>query len=391
MKILFCSQTHVKRELGGSKPLVELAEELERLDWKCDIVSPSDFSPAGEDFKKARAHYPERLREHLHRHADAYDVIDYDHEYLPYPRQEFSDHPLFVARSVLLMLHLERISVPSGKSLRARVGAIVRRKERDGERHARIENAKRTIAAADLINVTNNDDEAILRHCGIRPEKIVVLPFGIGRGRRAMFDTIPVEPPENPVIGFVGTFDYRKGANDIPKIVARVLKSIPNARFRLLGTSGMFQTKEEVEAHFPRNVLGRLEILPRYAAEELPGLLASCSVGIFPSYFEGFPFGVLEMLAASLPVVAYNAPGAPMMLPPDLLVPPGDTRSMSSKIITLLSSRAELKQARAWARLRSHDYNWEMVARMTSDVYFCCHTHRLRKNERNDASRLAVG
>ena len=390
MKILFCSQTHIKRELGGSKPLVELSEELERLDWKCDFVSPTDFASPGEEWNTSRALYPERLRDYLHRHAAKYDVVDYDHEYLPYPRHEFDDRPLFVARSVLLMLHLEHIAVPSGRSLKARAGGILRRKQRAQERQLRIDNARRTIAAADLVNVTNTDDEAILKHAGVRAEKIVVLPFAISRERRQMFNALPTAPPAEPVIGFVGTFDYRKGANDFPKIVARVLKSVPNARFRLLGTGGMFQTKEEVEAHFPRHVLDRLEIVPRYAAAELPELLSSCSIGMFPSYWEGFPFGVLEMLAASLPVVAYNSPGAPMMLPTDLLVPPGDTASMSARLVALLSDQAELERARRWARKRSQDYNWEEVARMTSEVYLCCHTHRLRNLERNDCARMAV-
>ena len=44
------------------------------------------------------------------------------------------------------------------------------------------------------------------------------------------------------------------------------------------------------------------------------GSVVMFSAGAFPSHCEGFPFGVLEMLAAGLPVVAYRAPGAPMMI-----------------------------------------------------------------------------
>jgi glycosyltransferase involved in cell wall biosynthesis len=149
--------------------------------------------------------------------------------------------------------------------------------------------------------------------------------------------------------------------------VKHIIKSVPDVSFRLLGT---VRSEDDVLAFFQQEDRGRLEIIPQYNPDKLPGLLAPCSVGIFPSYIEGFGFGVLEMLAASIPVIAYNSPGPPMMLPPDWLVPRGDTRAMSARVVDLLLDNRRLIQARAEAKRRSEEFCWKTIARQTSEIYF---------------------
>ena len=86
----------------------------------------------------------------------------------------------------------------------------------------------------------------------------------------------------------------------MPRIVERVVRKAPETRFRLLGTRGMFASADDVLRRFPRTVRRHVEVVPTFDAGELPRLLADCAMGFFPSYLEGFPFAVLEMLAASL-------------------------------------------------------------------------------------------
>jgi glycosyltransferase involved in cell wall biosynthesis len=364
MKVLFCSQTQLSRELGASKVLIELAEEMGPLGWECEFLAPADLIPASShNGDKPYHHY---LYEHLREVAGRFDVVDYDHHHLPYPRRDFPAGTLLVARSVLLGHHFDRIAIPRDKNLRARIhhllkdrgGAIKRRRDRHLPRL--------TVREADLVNVANHDDRLELVRCGTPEEKITVIPYGISRRRRALFDAISSEPPPQPKIAFVGTFDTRKGATDFPAIVEAVCAAMPGAGFRLVGTH---KDEAGVLARFPKKWRGRIEVVPQYAADELPGLLASCSLGVFPSYIEGFGFGVLEMLAASVPVIAYNAPGPPMMLPPEHLVARGDAGAMSGKVIALLRDQDELMAARHEARRRSQKFCWRRIAQQTSEIY----------------------
>src|SRR5438034_5839609 len=108
MRILFCSRTHLSKELGASKVLIELAEEMERLGWQCTLLSPHDVAPD----LNGKADYHNHLRRYLIEHADNYDVVEYDHGHLPFPRKDFSAGTLFVARSVLLGHHFNKIAIP---------------------------------------------------------------------------------------------------------------------------------------------------------------------------------------------------------------------------------------------------------------------------------------
>jgi glycosyltransferase involved in cell wall biosynthesis len=363
-RILFCTLPSLTKSLGAAKVVLELAEEMKWLGWECCLISLRDLAA------QSGLTPGESLRRYLRDQAGEFDVVDYDHEYLPYPRDEFSPKTLFVARSVLLVHHLETIPIPLDPRLRAKAGAMLRERSRRQERRDRVCSAQTTLEAADLINVSNDDDRSELIRRGIPANKILVLPYGINRQRRPLFDRIPSAPPQQPTVAFVGTFDYRKGAREFPEIVQAVALAVPEVRFKLLGAQGLFRTEAGIKNAFPRRLHSRLDITLTYAPEELPDLLADCSLGLFPSYMEGFPFGVLEMLAASVPVIAYDSPGPPMMLPTDQLVRRGDWHELSRKLISLLQNETLLTAKRMEAKERSQEFDWKTVAERTHSAYW---------------------
>jgi glycosyltransferase involved in cell wall biosynthesis len=364
VRILFVSHTHLKKELGASKVVMELGDEFERMGWTCDFLSLAELTSGAEGSSDER--YAHALRGYLREHADRYDVIDYDHGHLPFPRREFPAQTLMVARSVLLSHHFMQIAMPHERRWKARLRAWLDRRRWEVRKQEIFRRARITLLEADVVNVSNDHDKVALVRDGIPADKIIVAPYGLSRERQVLFDGIRAAPPDLPVIAFVGTFDVRKGSTDFPAIVRGIADRIPEASFRLFGTN---RPAREILADFPRSLRHRIQVTPHYAPESLPELLAPCSVGVFPSYIEGFGFGVLEMLAAGLPVVAYDAPGPPMMLPSTYLVRPGDTTALSTKVVGLLSNRAELSAAREWAKQRAHVFSWPAIAGQTSDFY----------------------
>jgi glycosyltransferase involved in cell wall biosynthesis len=73
--------------------------------------------------------------------------------------------------------------------------------------------------------------------------------------------------------------------------------------------------------------------------DDVPGLLKACDLGIFSSKFEGCPNGILESMAAGLPVVATDITGAREALGEDypFLVPKDNSEVFAQKIIAFLS------------------------------------------------------
>ncbi len=366
-RILFCCPVTVTPELGTAKVYIEAAEGFRDLGWDVSLVGPEDYAP--EWFTTAAVDRPPLLARYLADRAKDFDVVDFDNGYLPFPRTDFPARTLFVARSVLLVHLFLRIPIPPRPGMRRWIGQKLYGPSRRRALEQTAALATESCRTADLVNLCNDDEFAELKSRGIPVEKMIVLPFGLTAARRAVLETVSLTPPVRPCVAFVGTFDPRKGMRDFPKIVAAVVEAMPEVRFKLIGTVGMLKTAEEVYAEFPRQLRPAIEVVHRFAPDDLPGLLADCSMGIFPSSVEGFPFGVLEMLTVGLPVVAYRAPGPPMMLPEEYLVPRGDVRALAARAIELMRDRDRLAKARSWARLRSRDFNWNEIAVRTAAVY----------------------
>jgi len=366
VKILFCSWLPLVRELGTPQTLIDLASSLSRSGWACDLKGPLEIG-LKPGYKETD--YPSALKYFLKVNADKYDVVDFDHAFLPYPRSEFSSQPIFVARAQLLVHQLEKHPFPIRRGTLSSIKhALLGWKIRQNVKR-KIESITQTLKESDGIIVLNDDDRDCLISEGIDSNKIGAIAPGLTEFHLSQLQAIPLRPPKDPCIGFVGTFDFRKGALDFPKIVDTIIQQVPNAHFRLLGTWGLFRSETEIRSFFPESVQSRIEIVLRYPQADLPKLLEPCSVGVFPSYVEGFGLGVLEMLAASIPVIAYDVPGPPMMLTSEYLVHPGDFVGLGSKVVRLLSSEAELIRARDWAHRRAQEFTVENTARKTSEFY----------------------
>jgi glycosyltransferase involved in cell wall biosynthesis len=354
VRILFCCPTPLEPRLGASKVYLEAAAAFRDLGWEAAVVGPDEPGP---------------LRDYLRTHAADYDVVEYEHYALPFPRSDFPSDTLMVARSVLLAHVQAAARIPPLPTLRGRLGRALRWYSLRRRWQRAIADADLTLATADLVNLPNTAERDLLVRHGHPPQKILVQPFGLFPGRLAAFAPTPDDLPDPPVVAFVGTFDPRKGLCEFPQIVAAVLHSSPAARFRLIGTAGLIPTVEGVLRFFPHQLRSHLEVIPRFDPAALPGLLTGCSAGVFPSRCEGFPFGMLEMLAAGLPVLGYDAPGLSVLLPPEYLSPCGDGAALGERAARLLADPIRLRAARRWARDRAAGFRWTDIARATADRY----------------------
>lgn len=370
MKILFCSPSILSPKLGASRVVTGVAAGLEPLGWQCRIVDRQEMAQA-VGLSPTPEQYPQALRTYLRQHAAKYHVVDYDNHHLPFPRSEFALGTLFVARSVLLMDHLLQISPPDPRSVYRRLkgllsgGRIREREQVEGWVRA----GHVTARNADLVNVANIDDQRVLRAAGVDAEKICVIPYGLGKEELAALDRVNLRTTAPLRVCFLGTFDERKGAGDLTRLCEMVGKKFPGCRFRLVGTAGQFRSAEEVRSRFPARIRGAVEVVPRFERADLPRLLDDCIVGVFPSYAEGFGFGVLEMMAAGIPVIAYQAPGPPMMLTEEFLVPRGDVTAMAGKIQTLLHDENHRRALAVSARRRASEFTWERACHLTDESY----------------------
>ena len=372
MRILFMSKSTLDRRYGAAKLLVELAQALEERGAECTLVDPPTLGCDRSGMAAASVNY-------LRQQAGRFDVVEFDYKHLriedlkALQRQygRCSKRPLFVARCQLWRGHLLEVPPPPLRNVRSRIGRLVREPRRVRQRKADVEHDLRVMAASDLVLVSNPDDhQSITAHLDLRADHVAVVTPGFDSSTAVALRRAARQPlKEPPIVAFVGTFDERKGGGDFPALVDVLARAVPSVRFRLLGTRGMLQTEASVLRQFPRRLRPQIEVVPSYAPDDLPSFLAGCAAGVFPSYAEGFGYGVLEMLAAGLPVVAYDRPGPPVMLPADHLVPVGRPDLLALKLAALLTDGDLLSRQRESAQARAKEFSWERTAEQTLKAY----------------------
>ena len=363
--------------LGANRVWLELAKE-----WRAAGHSVEYFT-LNEAFRRATSRnavlswrqirFTRRAARFIRKNAGSYDVIDSLLGTLPFAKTTLEFHGLLVARSVGLYWLYEKCErqarlrwndIPRGK-LTGRIyyNAI--------RRHI-LRSSAAAIRQADLLNLPNEDELKSLREDLHSTKPAIVEPYGLTEERRHQLLASAACPEvrlASATICFVGMWSVRKGSRDLGEVVRQIRRAIPSARFRFLGT---FTAEENVLRDLGLTSSDGCETIPQYEPGDLPELLRDCTAGVFPSYVEGFGFGLLEQLAAGIPTVAYDAPGPRQILAaePDLLVPAGDTAAMAARIIKILQLPTnEYTELRERSVAVAKRYSWREIARATIDAY----------------------
>jgi glycosyltransferase involved in cell wall biosynthesis len=115
-----------------------------------------------------------------------------------------------------------------------------------------------------------------------------------------------------------------------------------------------------------------IRVVPRFESDELPALLAEATVAGFPSYIEAFGLGVLELMAAGVPTVAYDIPGPRETLGrvgAGLLVPVGKPEALSGRIGELLDDEALYQKVAHRCEAEAQHFSWDFLADQTVEIY----------------------
>ncbi|WP_235905126.1 glycosyltransferase family 4 protein [Tautonia marina] len=211
---------------------------------------------------------------------------------------------------------------------------------------------------ADRILVPSEHIAGELRKHGIPGDRIRVIPYAA--------DTRRFRPKDGKTHGssctflFAGGISQRKGIAYLLRAWQQVRR--PGWRLQLLGAA-------------PR-ILGPLaglmegvELLGRVPHGEVPGVMASADVFVFPSLFEGSAVVTYEALASGLPSVVTPSSGSVARDGVDgIVVPPADVEALAMAM-ERLGRNPELRASYGVAaRLRAEAFDWTRYHRSVADA-----------------------
>jgi L-malate glycosyltransferase len=200
---------------------------------------------------------------------------------------------------------------------------------------------------------------------GVPPEKVEVIPNGID------LEPFAVPAPRRPrrVVATVANLRQEKGHDVLLRAAALVCRQVPDARFRIIGDGPL-----RGSLHAQATALGLDECVEFLGhREDVPTLLADADLYAFPSRTEAFPNGLIEGMAAGLPVVSSGV-GGMLELVQDrhngLLVPAGNEQALSASLLELMHNETLANELATAARQTIEQrYSFDRMVGAFTDLY----------------------
>ncbi len=205
--------------------------------------------------------------------------------------------------------------------------------------------------AAGLIAVSENTRQDAIRLLGIAPEKIHTIYSGVPE---EYFSARPARRGR-PYVLYVGTIEPRKNLDTL--LDAWQQLNAGDFDLVIAGAAGWRSEKTAARIRKEAVYLG-------YVPEgDLPGLVAGAEVFVYPSFYEGFGFPIVQAMAAGVPVVTSNSSCLPEITGGAAeLADPKSPSEIAAAIRRLLESESRRLDLREKGRERARQYRWETCA-----------------------------
>jgi glycosyltransferase involved in cell wall biosynthesis len=175
----------------------------------------------------------------------------------------------------------------------------------------------------------------------------------------------PVAAAAPPYFLFVGNVEKRKNVGGLVAAFGRCAARHAEARLVIAGKPGFGgEGIERAVAASP--AADRIDRRPWLAPDALPALYAGARGLVFPTWYEGFGFPIVEAMRCGCPVITSDR-GAMAEVAGDaaLLVDPADTEAVAAAMGRLLTDESLHADLVARGRRRSADFTWDRCAQET--------------------------
>ena len=226
-----------------------------------------------------------------------------------------------------------------------------------------------SVRHVDAIRTVSQFTAGLVRKLGVEPVAI----FQAYTETDAFTAADPLPLPAQPHFAFVGVLERYKNIDGLAAAWRIAAPQLPGVTLELVGDGRRVAVVEQLL----RDVPGQTTWHRRQTPAELSALFDRSWALVLPSFSEGLPRVVIEVLARGRPVVGSRAGGIPDAITDDdngLLVPPGDAEALAEALVRLATDRALAERLAVRARpsgeelLVSPDEYARRVAQLVEDV-----------------------
>jgi glycosyltransferase involved in cell wall biosynthesis len=205
----------------------------------------------------------------------------------------------------------------------------------------------------------------VTRLLGVPPDRVTVIPLGLGMISRAPATSAHREP----LVLFVGSIFNRRRVPDLIQAFAALPASTPERRLELVGENRTWPRLDIDGIAAGSEASPRIRVRAWICDAELADLYRRASAFAFLSEYEGFGLTPLEALAHGVPVVVLDTPVArEVCRDAAVYVRPGDIAGTTAALQAVLTDTALRTRLLAAAEALLPRYDWAATARATLDV-----------------------
>lgn len=233
------------------------------------------------------------------------------------------------------------------------------------------------VAAADVVAaISYTTKQALITHYKASPEKITVIPCGVGPQFQRITDQTRLEDTrrkfklEHPFIFSVGTLEPRKNHLGLIKAFYKAQQSTKITMMLAIagGKGWMYEETQNLVAEL--KLENKVRFLGRVSESELITLYSLADIFAFPSFFEGFGIPPLEAMACGSPVITSNTSSLPEIAGnAALLVDPHDIHAISQAITEVMENETLREDLRQRGYAQAQRYTWSQAATKMLSVY----------------------
>lgn len=191
-----------------------------------------------------------------------------------------------------------------------------------------------------IIAVSRDNKRQLINIYDLQPSQITVIHNSIDPKPFIQFvseSSLPQIPRAKLIVGLIGRLHRQKGHQHLIHVAPRIIREIPNVHFLFVGDGELkIEIKELISS---RNLDKYFTLLGNRKVKKI---LPVIDVVVLPSLFEGFPFVILEAMAAAKPVVASDVGGNREAIKEGItgfLFCPENIAKLSELVVYLLKNR----------------------------------------------------
>ncbi|MBR1404730.1 MAG: glycosyltransferase family 4 protein [Treponema sp.] len=214
-----------------------------------------------------------------------------------------------------------------------------------------------------IITISENSKRDLMEYLKIPEDRMSVIYHGVSEKFKPTNEKRTVE---RPYLLFVGRRDGYKN-------FAVAAKAFSNVKQRYkdlcLVCTGMAFSKKEMELFRELRIENDVVAL-RASENELVNLYSHAEAFVFPSFYEGFGFPILEAMGCGCPVVCSNASCFPEIAGnAALFFEPAKDEELAEQILALIESDSLRKELITQGLLRKSMFSWEKSRQKHLQVY----------------------